>query len=96
MARKCTWLQVVIVGSLLMSTVCLAQPRQTEVIPVSVERLSDKELDQIQGQGAFTAPSNPEQPVAAIKLWDEFLRPQGPAAPTNVGQNLVILSGPKS
>jgi hypothetical protein len=96
MARKCIWLIApVILGTMLVSTVSLAQTRKVEVGLVSAERLSDKELNQIQGQGAFIAPSKSGQPINAIKLWDECLRPESPAAPTSVGQNQVIQCGPR-
>jgi hypothetical protein len=85
-----------ILGALLVGTVCQAQPLKVEVVLASAERLSDKDLKQIQGQGAFIAPSKPGQPINAIKLWDECLRPQSPAAPTSVGQNQVIQCGPRN
>jgi hypothetical protein len=93
MARKCVWLIApAILGALLVSTVCLAQPLKGEVSLVSVERLSDKQMNQVRGQGAFVAPSKPGQPINAIKLWDECVRVQAPTAPNNVGQNQVIQS----
>jgi len=58
-----------------------------------LERLSDRELQQLSGQGAALPAIRLDQPINGIKLWDECSRPQQPGSSTGVGQNQVILTG---
>jgi hypothetical protein len=55
-----------------------------------LERLSDRELQQLSGQGSGLPHVQQEQPITAIKLWDEWSRPQQSGNLGTTGQNQVI------
>ena len=97
MAKKCTWLVLAVLAPLMVNTVCLAaQAPKTGDTLVSLSKRGDTELNQLRGQGASIDHRQINETVAAIKLWDEWLRPQAPMAPNNLGQNQVTLSGPRN
>ncbi len=110
MAKTAKRLLLVFLGSMVLCTLCLAQPAPDQVEFASVElafldygqmalpaleRLSDRDLQKFTGQGFAPPEPQLEQPVGAIKLWDEWCRPPAPERPASVGQNQVILSGPQ-
>jgi hypothetical protein len=96
MVKKYAWLVLALLAVSVVSTASIAaESPKTEVTLVSISKLSDAELDQIQGQGEYIAHrgGQPSETVAAIKLWDEWLRPQTPSASNNDGRNQQVLSG---
>ena len=103
MAKTTKWVLAVFLGSLVWGTLCLAQPPdQVELVSLeknqgvwlSLEKLSDRDLQQHTGQGLAPPQGQVDQPLAGIKLWDEWNRSQAPELPASGGQNQVILNGP--
>jgi hypothetical protein len=97
MAKKWRWLVRggLLCGMLLFPHLLLAEPLLRLVSCPPLERLSDRELQQLSGQGAALPCVQQGQPIGAIKLWDEWARPQQPVSPASPGQNQVIVFGPR-
>jgi hypothetical protein len=98
MARKGIWLLLAIVGSMAWCNLCLAQPMQVASaavrFPVYLERLGDRDLQKLSGHGGVQPQPQTEQPVAAIKLWDEWAKPMQTGSLNEGGYNRVTVSGP--
>ena len=82
-------------GLLLLPQSLLAQPPFKGVSFPDVEQLGDRHLQQICGQGVEQFHPRMDQPIARIKLWDEWARPQQPGGLATSGTNQVVLSPPQ-
>ena len=92
MAKKWRWFVSggLFWGMLVFPQLLLAQPPLRLASCLPLERLSDRELQQLNGQGSGLTYVQQEKPITAIKLWDEWSRPQQPGNLGTTGQNQVI------
>jgi hypothetical protein len=97
MTKKWRWLVSggLLWGMLAFPQLLWAQMPLEKVSWQYVERLGDRELQQLSGQGSALPAIRLDQPVNGIKLWDEWSRPQQQGPSGSTGQNQVVLTGPR-
>jgi hypothetical protein len=92
--RSCWLLVGVLSVALLLPQILLAQPPIKGVSFSQMERLNDRELQQLRGQGLVTPTPQVGQPFAAIKLWDEWANAHLAQSLGNPAKNQVLLFSP--
>lgn len=93
--RRSRWFLVgALTAALLLPQILLAQPPITGVSFSQMERLNDRELQQLRGQGMVTPTPQVGQPLAAIKLWDEWANAHLAQSLGNPAKNQVLLFSP--
>jgi hypothetical protein len=84
----------VLLAAMLLPHLLLAQPPFKGVSFSQMDRLNDRELQQLRGQGLVAPIPQLGQPHAAIKLWDEWANAHLAQSVGNPAKNQVLLFSP--